>query len=199
MTNFLAIDTSSKYLSVVAKKGEKVVQKYLPDCALNHSVMLMDEIDKAMKECSLLPCECDFFCAVTGPGSFTGIRIGIATVKGLAVGVGKSLAQITSFEQVAYNVNMRDFCVVIDAGHDYYYACAYRDKKEIMSPCYLSREQIENLNKELVGFEDLDLKNYTKISLDGCLYNAVMGKKPQMASDISALYIRKSQAEENRK
>lgn len=199
MNNFLAIDTSSKHLSIVAKKGEKVVQKFLPDCALNHSVMLMGEIDKALKECNLLPCECDFFCAVTGPGSFTGIRIGISTVKGLALGAKKALAQITSFDQVAYNIKMDDFCVVIDAGRDFYYAQAYSNGKITLPACYLSKEQVQNLGKTLVGFEALALDNYQKISLEGCLYNAIMRKGDVKTGELSALYIRKSQAEENRK
>ena len=199
MNNFLAIDTSSKHLSIVAKKGEKVVQKFLPDCALNHSVMLMGEIDKALKECDLAPCECDFFCAVTGPGSFTGIRIGISTVKGLALGAKKELAQITSFDQVAYNIKMDDFCVVIDAGRDFYYAQAYSNGKITLPACYLSKEQVQSLGKTLVGFEALALDNYQKISLEGCLYNAIMRKGDVKTGELSALYIRKSQAEENRK
>lgn len=199
MNNFLAIDTSSKYLSVVAKKDDKVVEKFLPDCALNHSVVLMDVVDCAMAECGLTPEECDVFCAVTGPGSFTGIRIGIATVKGLAFGSGKSLGQVTSFEQVAYNVRMDDFCVAIDAGHDYYYACVYEGGVQTLAPCYLSRERVEGLNKKIVGFENLNLTNYTQISLEGCLYKAVMSKPDLVCKDISALYVRKSQAEENRK
>ena len=199
MNNFLAIDTSSKHLSIVAKKGERVVQKFLPDCALNHSVMLMGEIDRALKECDLAPCECDFFCAVTGPGSFTGIRIGISTVKGLALGAKKALAQITSFDQVAYNIKMDDFCVVIDAGRDFYYAQAYSNGKITLPACYLSKEQVQNLGKTLVGFEALALDNYQKISLEGCLYNAIMRKGDVKTGELSALYIRKSQAEENRK
>lgn len=59
--NFLAVDTSSRYLTVLAVKGEKKVIRYLPDCALQHSVMLMDEIDKAFKEADLTPAECGFF------------------------------------------------------------------------------------------------------------------------------------------
>jgi hypothetical protein len=50
-----------------------------------------------------------------------------------------------------------------------------------------------------VGFEALALENYQKISLEGCLYNAIMRKGDVKTGELSALYIRKSQAEENRK
>lgn len=92
MSNFIAIDTSSRYLTVVAQKGERFVLRHLPECAMQHSVILMDEIDKALDELSLTPAECDFFAAVVGPGSFTGIRIGIAAVKGFALATGKKIA-----------------------------------------------------------------------------------------------------------
>ena len=87
MSNFLAIDTSSRYLTVLAQKGDRQVLRHLSECAMKHSQILMDEIDAALSEAELKPEECDFFAAVTGPGSFTGIRIGIATVKGFAFGV----------------------------------------------------------------------------------------------------------------
>lgn len=60
MSNFIAIDTSSRYLTVVAQKGKGFVLRHLPECAMQHSVILMDEIDKALDELSLTPAECDF-------------------------------------------------------------------------------------------------------------------------------------------
>jgi tRNA A37 threonylcarbamoyladenosine modification protein TsaB len=94
---------------------------------------------------------------------------------------------------------MDDFCVVIDAGRDFYYAQAYSNGKITLPACYLSKEQVQNLGKTLVGFEALALDNYQKISLEGCLYNAIMRKGDVKTGELSALYIRKSQAEENRK
>ncbi|MGN0822516.1 MAG: tRNA (adenosine(37)-N6)-threonylcarbamoyltransferase complex dimerization subunit type 1 TsaB, partial [Candidatus Gallimonas sp.] len=87
--NFLAIDTSGKHLTVLAQKGEKTVSLFERDCALRHSVLVMDKIDEALSRADLRPAECDFFAAVVGPGSFTGIRIGISTVKGLCLACGK--------------------------------------------------------------------------------------------------------------
>ena len=199
MSNFLAIDTSSKHLTVLAVKGEKVVLRFLPDCALKHSVVLMDEVDRALKEAYLSPAECDFFAAVTGPGSFTGIRIGISTVKGFAVATGKPLVPVTAFELLAYNVEDDNFYTVIDAAHSHYYVCGFdRDKKTILEPCYLSLEEVEKKGN-LYGFEDLPLKNYKKLTIEKCLYPAVTAKSAFKSDKMAALYVRKSQAEENRK
>ena len=199
MSNFLAVDTSSKYLSVLAVKGEKAVLRHLSDCALRHSVVLMDEVDKALKEADLTPEECDFFAAVTGPGSFTGIRIGISTVKGFAVATGKPLVSVTAFELLAYNVEDDNFYTVIDAAHSHYYVCGFdKGKKIILEPCYLSGEEVEKLGT-LYGFEDLPLKNYKKLDIKNCLHPAVLANSVKTSDKMQALYVRKSQAEEGRK
>lgn len=197
MSNYLAIDASSRYLTVVAKKGENLIVRHLSDCAMKHSVIIMDEVDAAFKEANLTPAECDFFCAVTGPGSFTGIRIGISTIKGLALGAEKPLLGITSFDLIAYNVNNENFCVVIDAAHSHFYVKGYGEKG--FAPAYLSLEEVENLNCPLYGFEDLSLKNYTKLNIKDCLPVAIEKSEGNLSEDIAALYVRKSQAEEGRK
>lgn len=198
MNNFLAIDSSSRYLTVLAQKGEKQTFRHLSDCAMRHSVILMDEVDKALKEIDLAPSECDFFAAVTGPGSFTGIRIGISTAKGFATALDKPLASLTSFELIAYNVEDENFYVVIDAAHGAYYVCGYgKDKKEILPPCYMPESEVINLNANLYGFENLNLPRYRKLDAGECLLKAVKaGKK---SNEMHALYVRKSQAEEGRK
>ena len=199
MSNFLAVDTSSRYLTVLAVKGDRKVLRFLPDCALQHSVVLMEEVDKALKEADLSPEECDFFSAVTGPGSFTGIRIGISTAKGFSVATGKPLVSVTAFELLAYNVEDDNFYVVIDAAQSHYYVCGFeRDKKVILKPCYLGKDEVENLGR-LYGFEDLPLKNYRRLDVRDCLYPAVIKNSVKASDKMVALYVRKSQAEENRK
>ncbi|MDE6667453.1 MAG: tRNA (adenosine(37)-N6)-threonylcarbamoyltransferase complex dimerization subunit type 1 TsaB [Clostridia bacterium] len=195
MTDFLAIDTSSRHLTVYAQKGERSVLRHLPDCAMQHSVVLMDEIDKALKEINLTPKECDFFAAVVGPGSFTGIRIGIATAKGFALAANKPLKSLTAFELIAYNVNSKKSFVVIDAAHAHYYVCGYEDGKVIFNPSYLSQEEVAALPAPLFGFEDLPFENYTKLEIKNCLMNASL-KCENLSDDMHALYVRKSQAEE---
>lgn len=195
MTDFLAIDTSSRHLTVYAQKGNESVLRHLPDCAMQHSVVLMDEIDAALKEIDLTPAECDFFAAVTGPGSFTGIRIGVATVKGFALAANKPLKSLTAFDLIAYNVNSKTFFVVIDAAHAHYYVCGYDGGKVCLQPCYLSEAGVAALNAPLFGFEDLPLDNFTKIEVKNCLKEAAL-KCGDLSNGMHALYVRKSQAEE---
>ncbi|MCD8200937.1 MAG: tRNA (adenosine(37)-N6)-threonylcarbamoyltransferase complex dimerization subunit type 1 TsaB [Clostridia bacterium] len=196
MSRYLAIDASSKTLRVLAVNGDKKAERTVSDAATKHSVMLMDEADAAFKEAELTPSECDFFCAVTGPGSFTGIRIGISAAKGFALAAGKKLLAVTAFEPVAEGLGLPDFAVVIDAGRDTYYVCRYKGG-EAGEPAYMTREETESLRVPLFGEEDLSLSGYTK--KDGDLYGAVEKHKEELTGNIGALYIRKSQAEEGRK
>ena len=154
-----------------------------------------------MKEAQLSPNECDFFAAVTGPGSFTGIRIGISAVKGFALATGAKTLGVTAFDMLAYNVNgSKKFLAVIDAAHGYYYCCGYNaDKTVFLQPCYLSREAAVEYGLPFYGFEELDLPSYTKLNAGDCLYNAVKALEGNLSNDVCALYVRKSQAEEGRK
>ena len=196
MTNYLAVDTSSRYLTVIAKKGNKTALRHIPECAMQHSVILMDEIEKAFSEADLTPAECDFFCAVTGPGSFTGIRIGVSAIKGFALAAGKPVKAVTAFDLLAYNVNSaQTFYVVIDAAHSHYYVCGYTDGRISLQPCYLSEEEVKALNAPIYGFEDLPFEAFTKLNPKDCFEKAA--ERAEISDGIHALYVRKSQAEEN--
>ncbi len=201
--NFLAIDTSGKYLSVIAYREGRAERVFLPSCAMKHSVVLMDEIENALSCANMRPAECDFFAAVVGPGSFTGIRIGVSTVKGLCFACDKKALSITSFDCLAYAENKRVLALA-DAGHGCFYACGYEENKTIVvSPAYCSGEEVSALIAQ--GFTPIA----TEVLFEGCavvdpcegLLRAVGAKCGNLipASELTAMYLRKSSAEENRK
>lgn len=200
MSNFLAVDTSSGYLTVAACKGGKQVVKHIPDCAMNHSVVLMDEIDRALTEAGLTPAECDFFAAVTGPGSFTGIRIGLSCIKGYAVALGKRAVGVTTFDMLSYNVNSGcDYLIALDAAHGNYYVCGYKDSGEcVLKPCCLSEREVISLGKPVYGIGETPLPLYTALDPCKCLVPAVIKAEQKGGGEVAALYVKKSQAEEER-
>ena len=199
MTDFLAVDTSSKYLTVLARKGGRTVARHTEDCAMRHSVILMDEIDLAMEQAGLTPEECAFFAAVTGPGSFTGIRIGLSTVKGLALAAGKPVVGVTSFDLIAYNVKGgAPFGVVIDAMRGNFYFAAYDAcGVQNVAPRCVAAAEVAACGLPLYGFEELAFENYTKLNAGDCLPAAVEAAARGGFGGLHALYVRKSQAEEN--
>ncbi len=196
---FLAVDTASAHLTVLAC-GKKRALRFVKNCALRQSVMLMGEAESALEEAELSPADCDFFCAVTGPGSFTGIRIGISAAKGFALAAGKPLMPLTSFELIAYNIDCGDFFAVVDAAHGHSYACRFTGGAA-GEPVYISDEELAAYGLPLYGFEERTLPRYTALDAGKCLYPAVTAKLAGGApfGEMHALYVRRSQAEEGRK
>ena len=207
MKNYLALDTSGGYLSVVAKKGDRAYSVFVDDCAMKQSSLFMQKVDEVLKKAELTLKECDFFSAVVGAGSFTGIRIGISAIKGFALATGKPTLPITSFEVMAYNTvepKGKILCLV-DALHDYYYACGYEDGKVVLPPCYIAKEEVLSLVEQgytLRATGVLPLANEAEIQIvNPCegLQNAVEALAKRGAfGELTALYVRKSSAELNR-
>lgn len=199
MAQFLAIDTAAAHLTVLAQ-GKVAALKFIKNCALRQSVALMGEVESALGEAELTPGGCDFFCAVTGPGSFTGIRIGISAAKGFALATGKPLMPLTSFELIAYNVDCEDFFAVVNAAHGHSYACRFTGGVA-GEPQYVADAVLEESGLKLFGFEERTLKNYTELNAGECLLPAVLKKleSDRPFGGMHALYVRKSQAEEGRK
>lgn len=199
---FLAIDTSGRALSVVAVNGEKKVISHRGDCAMRHSVLLMDEIDAVLHEAGLAPADCDFFACVVGPGSFTGIRIGIATVKGLCLACGKDALALTSFDTLAYADRRAQALCLVDAGHGNYYACAYRGTEVAIPPAFLTRVEADPLITQ--GFSPVGhtalFDGVTQVDAAQGLCNAAIAKAGEVhgAHLLEAMYLRKSSAEELR-
>ena len=170
---------------------------------MKHSVVLMDKIAEAFSRAHMSAEECDFFAAVTGPGSFTGIRIGISTVKGLCFALQKPALSVTSFDCIAYNEESAKRLALIDAGRGELYACGYAGSGIAVGPAIVSFSQAEELVRG--GFVPLSAEDipFGAERADPCegLIRAVLAKAGEAApaSGLRAFYMRRSSAEENRK
>ena len=192
--NFLGLDTSGDYLNVIACKNDECVVRYDKDCIRSHSVRLMEEVDASLSALQMKPTECDFFAVVVGPGSFTGIRIGISTVKGLCLATGKPALQVTSFDVLAYAEREEKLLAVIDAGHGYTYLAGYENRTVTIPPQYCSNEQAELYVQAGYRMIDCNRSDPAKGFLE-----AVRAKYNEAGDSgaLAALYLRKSSAEEN--
>ena len=210
MKNFLAVDTGGNHLSVIASKNGKTHAVFLPDCAMKHAVSIMPAVEEALKKAELPPAECDFFAAVVGAGSFTGIRIGISVVKGFCLAYGKPALPVTSFDVAAYNAidgEKGKILCLVDAMHDCYYVCGYDEKAEICyPPSYLTEEEVLALVAEgyrLVACADMPICEKTAVKIVDPVIGlqkatAALAEK-QTFGELTALYVRKSSAEINLK
>ncbi len=200
---YLAIDTSGKNLTIVVNNGIKEYFVHDENCAVRHSVELMPKVEELLTKSGLSLSDVDFFAVVIGAGSFTGIRIGVATVKAMCFAYNKPCLTITSFDTIAYNKEVGKVLAMIDAKHDGFYVCGYTDGKVTFEPKYLMREQVIELTKEYkpLSFEKIDGFKFKPVSVKDGLIKAVKAKKDQASIDwdkIEPLYVRKSQAEEGR-
>ena len=154
----------------------------------------MDEIDGALKEAKLPLSECDFVACVVGPGSFTGIRIGISAVKGLCMAAEIPALAVTSFDCLAYAEKRERLLGLVDAGHDHFYACPY-DGFTPGTASYLSSKAANAVAEQ--GYLPVTERD-TDIALG--LKNAAeaLMERRAPATQLAALYLRKSSAEEGR-
>ncbi len=123
----LAVDSATPVAGVALSDGEKIIAEYSQNFKQVHSQKFMPMIDKCLKDygCSLK--DLDAIAVTSGPGSFTGIRIGMATVKGLSLGSGVPLISISTLEALAFNMVLSNYlvCPVLNARKNEVYAAAY--------------------------------------------------------------------------
>lgn len=198
--NALAIDTSGNHLTVLLLKGDSVYKSHLSNALLKHSITLMPEIEKVLEETNTPLSEIDVFCSAIGPGSFTGIRIGVSTIKALAYATGKKVLGVTSFLSLAYNSDESKVLAVIDAKHDNFYVCGFENKKVTIPPCFLSLSEVKSLANgyTIVCDGDIDI-SCVKADYESGFYKAVKESLSLASYDLESLlplYVKKSQAEE---
>lgn len=124
----LAFDTSSKTASVAILSDETVLCDILLNTGQNHSEVLLPAIDKACKTAGVNISDIDLFACTLGPGSFTGLRIGISTLKGLMIAQGKPAVGVSALAALAVNIGRTEktICSVMDAGRGQVYLASYQ-------------------------------------------------------------------------
>ena len=118
----LSIDTASDLCTVAVLEDENCIKEIIVNDARNHSEKIMPVIEKALYETNLNLKDIDLFVCDKGPGSFTGIRIGVGTVLAFKDTLNTSCVGISSLEALAYNVKQDGIiCSLIDAKNNNVY------------------------------------------------------------------------------
>lgn len=142
----LAIDTSGQNCSVAIIDEEKVICDFNLSIGTTHSESLLPMIDEVCKTSKIDLSEVDVLACGIGPGSFTGLRIGIATIKGFALAQNKNVIGVPTLDALAYNIANFDglICSVLDARNNNVYAGIYKyeNDKVILQDDYIT----ENLD-----------------------------------------------------
>lgn len=203
----LCLDTSAKSLTVGIAGIENGVRYadgvYLPDCGLTHSEIMMREVDRGLSERGLTLEDFDAFASVVGPGSFTGIRIGVTTVRALCQALGKKCLAVNSLERLAYHADSGRICAV-DAMHGKLYCAVYgEDGGEIAAPFVCERDSFGEVTVRYPYsvFADFALEGAFACEdplrcLCDCALDKAIAEKWIDYRELQPLYLRNSQAEE---
>lgn len=213
----LGIDTSTSSLSVAVTNGQILQSEYSINHKLTHSEQLMPSIDRMLSSLGYLPKDLDAIGVCIGPGSFTGIRIGVAAANAMAMTLGIPVVGISSLQAMAYSVFRSGQAVfaTLDAQRDRLYRAAYTflDGCEVL----LEEDVIEKkqLYEELSVYEEAillgdavfmmeDLPPGTQIgriheryirAAEVCYLTAQVLEKGETGGFVRPIYLRKSQAE----
>ncbi len=153
----LALESTAKAAAVALLDGEKLLAKDMHDDGNTHSSTLLPMVERLLAEQGLTVNDVELFTAAVGPGSFTGVRIGAATVKGLAFGKDRPCVPVSALEALAWNLRDTDgiVCPLMDARRGQFYTalfCIENGKVERLAPdAAKSGEEIAEVLKAYPG------------------------------------------------
>ena len=199
----LAIDSSGLVASVAVVEDDVLLAEYTMNYKKTHSQTLLPMLNEIKEMIELDLNSIDYIAVAAGPGSFTGIRIGVSTAKAFAYACGKKVLGVTSFESLAYNIVEKvKKLTLIDARHDNFYACAFDEENNvILSPCFLSKSEIIDLYNDFLIISDVQIDGVdSRVGDLAKCFEIAVEKKLNLAStdreSLVPLYVKKSQAEE---
>ena len=152
----LAFDTSAKVASVAVSDGERILGVTSIDNGLTQSELVLPMAEDLLKRLGLSFGDIDTYAVTVGPGSFTGVRIGVATVKGLAFGRDIPTAPVSTLEALAENAAGLDGLIVpcMDARRGQFYTATFSSSKEGIERLTPDRAvSAEELAEELRSYE----------------------------------------------
>ena len=128
----LGIDTSTPIGSVALIDNDNIVAEHTLNIVQAHSSRLMPAIDTVLKWGEITPHDLDGCAVGIGPGSFTGVRIGVATVKSLCYAVDKPIVGVSTLEAIAYNLRWTEglICPILDARRSEIYGAIFHGGTE---------------------------------------------------------------------
>lgn len=210
----LAISTSSSMLSIALLDDDKCLKELNILNEKTHSEKLMPMIDEILCSCNFKISDVNLIAIDNGPGSFTGIRIGISTIKALAEVLNIPVVQCSSLEGLAYGISSKSktICSLIDARNNQVY-CGIFDADFNLVQNYLA-DDINNILGVISNYQDVSFigsgailhkdllsgnfadDNYIHAKNIGiCGYIKFKNGNYQTADSIVPMYLRKSQAE----
>lgn len=216
----LSIDTSSNLCTVAVLDNINCLKELIVNDARNHSEKIMPLIEQVLLESNLSLNQIDLVVCDIGPGSFTGIRIGVGTVLAFKDSLNIPCVGVSSLEALAYNVKNQNglICTLIDAKNNNVYYGLFKSQNGIYTQ--IDDYEFKNINDAIsilksfnepitfVGDGTVTNESIIKESLSNCIFSennnlsslslGIAGynkHKNNVPTSLMPLYLRKSQAE----
>lgn len=221
----LALDTTGQTASVAIMDRDKLVAEFTLNYKLTHSQTILPMIAEICEKAEVALSSIDYIACAVGPGSFTGLRIGAATAKGLALALKRKIIPVPTLEALAYNIFETDniICPIMDARRNQVYAAFYQwieGKLCPLTPMMAEDMDVILAQGKVYGRKVIFLGDGVPVHLEKILQNkdfltapphcalqrgatvaALAMKKTAAAIDgnqLELIYLRKSQAERER-
>lgn len=212
----LSIDSASVTASAALTDGENVIKSEFINAGLTHSETLLPMIKRVMQGYDFK--ELDAIAITAGPGSFTGVRIGVATAKGLAFDAGIPCISVSTLEAIAYKHIDKNavVCALMNARRMQFYNALFQIENGVVTRLCSDRAiALEDLKEELKTYENVILSGdgaelcYNHIGLDNVtladeesrypdgvsVSKSALNKEKISAAQLMPVYLRLSQAE----
>ena len=173
----LAFDTSGKTAAVAILRDDIIIYDVIINSGLNHSEVLLPAIHQACTQSGIKIGDMDLFACTIGPGSFTGLRIGASTMKGLMLATGKPAAGVSSLAALALNTGQTSKKIgsLMDAGRGQVYSAYFKygqngfieqvDEDRILNPAHIKNEggEIIYVGDGAVKYADIIRENHHQV------------------------------------
>jgi len=193
--NLLAIDTTSEVSSLALAEGGRVLEEVALHSPDGFAHILFDEVERLLARHGMKITDIEGFAAAAGPGSFTGVRVGLTAAKGLAVATGRKVVAVSNLQALASFGTRPQRAPVIDARRGDIFGAVYDADLRLVSP-----EVVMKLEDFLLTLpDDAEVINDPSKRLAGAIARIAAGRfeagLAQDPAEIDANYVRRSDAE----
>jgi len=188
----LAADTSLPILSVALVLDDALLGAVSLEGRSSRNEKLLPAIDWLLTEAAIERMSIDLFAVTRGPGSFTGVRIGLATMQGLALALGKPVCAISTHEAIAPS-NGR-VSIVDDAGRGEFYVSAFDGAREVVAPHLAKRDEVDALD-HVIRVADFMQRDNVAAACARRAREIELRGDGERYRDITPIYVRLAEAE----
>jgi len=186
----LSADTSLPILSVALVDGDALVGAVAMEGKGSRNEKLLPAIDFLLTENAIDRKRIELFAVTRGPGSFTGVRIGLATLQGLATALGRPICAMSTHEAIAHGTRGR-VAIRDDAGRGEWYVSVFEDGREVIAP-HLARELDE---ANVIGVAEFLQRDNVALRCARRAIEIEQRGEGERYRDVTPIYVRLAEAE----